>query len=91
MASIIIRALAVREGWALATLSNVWLASSSQDAADLASLAFGLEFSIKSPLRLFFPAGGVLPPDANEPEAEVGHQNVNVVPLGCLILLLSTW
>ncbi len=64
MASIIVRALAIHEGWALATLSNVLLATSSRDVADSASLAFSLELSIKSPLQIFFPASGIPPPEA---------------------------
>ncbi len=78
MAAIIVGALPSHEGWASATLSNVQLASSSRDVADLPSLAFSLELLIESPLRLFFPAGGVLPPAA---EPEVEQQNANGVGL----------
>ncbi len=78
MAAIIAGALLSYEGWASAMLSNVQLASSSRDAVDLASLAFGLILSVESPLLLFFPAGGLLPPVA---ELEVEQQNANGVGL----------
>ncbi len=81
MAAIIAGALSSCEGWATATLSNVHLASSSRDTADLASLAFGLELSIESPLQLFFPAGGIPPLVVDKPEVEVVPQNVHGVGL----------
>ncbi len=61
MAALIVSALVPHEGWATAVLGNVRLASSSRDLADLSALAFGLELSVEPPVRLFFPAGGVVP------------------------------
>ncbi len=58
MAALIAGTLTPHKGWAMAELTNVRLASSSQDAADLSSFVFGLELVSDSPIRLFFPRWG---------------------------------
>ncbi len=70
MAALIAGALATHEGWATSVLGNVYLASSGRNSADLSSLVFGLELASDSPIRLFFPAGGVIPVAENGPESE---------------------
>ncbi len=57
MALTVSSALVDYEGWLTADVSNVWLASSNKDLADLSLLAFGLELSVVPPICLFFPAG----------------------------------
>ncbi len=70
MAASIVGALTPHEGWAMADLNSVHLASSSCDAVDLALLAFGLELVSNSSIRLFFLAW-CAPLTANvEPEEE---------------------
>ncbi len=77
MAALIVGALVLREGWATSVLGNVHLASSSRDSTDLSSLVFGLELSMEPPVRLFFPAGGVVPAAAKEPGNEAVLPNAN--------------
>ncbi len=95
MAAFIAGALTSHEGWSTSDLGNVHLASSSRDSSDLLSLAFGLELMSESPIRLFFPAGGV-PAVANGPENEAVPPNIDAAateqPLGTrdLAAILAT-
>ncbi|MCP4548651.1 MAG: hypothetical protein GY835_19515, partial [bacterium] len=72
MATTIVGLLAALEGWAAADLPNVSLSSSCRDAADPKAIAFGLQLEVDPPVRLFFPAGGVLRP---LPPDELAAQN----------------
>ncbi len=65
MVTMIAGVLVSYENWSTADITNVWLASSNRDLAELPSLAFGLELASELPLHLLFPAGGVQPPVMN--------------------------
>ncbi len=77
MAALIAGALATHDGWAASELGNIHSASSSRDSVNLSSLAFGLELISESPVRLFFPAGGIVPVAENGPENEAALLNAD--------------
>ncbi len=52
-------AVASFDDWSTANVTNVCLAASCQDSAEVSSLAFGLELVTDSLVHLLFPAGGV--------------------------------
>ncbi len=59
MAVMIVSLLVSHEEWSTADVTNVQLASSSQDLANPSMLTFGLELVADPPTHLFFPPGGM--------------------------------
>ncbi len=70
MAMVIAGAVASFDDWSTGNVTNVHLAALCRDSGEVSSLAFGLELMAEPSVHLFFPAGGVLPPGVQLPNAD---------------------